>query len=152
MEIITPAITVQRFKPGDPYYTDKWYIGVDPKTFKPGQFQSTFGQLIDSATKKFICYTLERRDTLIAVGTRKFIMRYSPHNKMIVPTFEDEPGSNTFNRLDELHIVNWADELEGCTGVGTAIDMMAPGLVSSRTAFDKVMALIAGKPGTITHC
>lgn len=142
---------VQRYQPGDKYYTNKLIENTFPEHGLIGVFGSVFGQLVDVETGEVICYTLERFDTLISEGTRKYKLYFSPLNHTVVMLFEDEPGSGTYDRKFEFHIVNWAYQLKGCTGGGSAIDLDVPMLTGSTSAFKKVMALVGSETGTITH-
>lgn len=143
-------LKVQRFSEGHPLYTDKWIENIYPEKGLIGKFQSVFGHLIDW-DGKFVCYTLERKDTLIAEGRRRFRYYDSPKNHCKVLLFEDLPGSGTYIRKFEMHIANWAYQLEGCTGVGTGGNIEIPMLTGSTTAFQKVMKLLDGYEGWIIH-
>lgn len=145
---MTTEIEVQRFQPGHSLYSDTELNNMNAAKGLIGKFKTIFGQLLINGA--FICYTMERLDTLISEGRRKYKLYFSPKNKMIVLLFEDEPGSGTYNRNLEFHIANWPSQLEGCTAGGMSIDLKTPALLSSKTAFDKVKAL-AGTEGFITH-
>ena len=137
-------LIVERFKKNHPSYTDKVILKDGKK------YQSSFGRMIlEDGT--FLCYTLERRDTLISLGVRKFKFYNSPKNKAVVLLFEDEPGSGTYARKFEFHIANYAYELEGCTAGGVSINMEVPALSQSKAAFQKVMKLVNNIEGTIEH-
>lgn len=144
-------LKVQRFSKGHKYFVEHEIQNDFPEKGVVGIFGSIFGQLVNADTGEFICYTLERKDTLISEGKRKFILYNSPANHSLVLLFEDEPGSNTFNRKDELHIANWCYQLKGCTAVGSEIDLSGTMLTGSSMAFKKVMQLVNLKEGTIIH-
>lgn len=141
---------VQRFPKGHKYFTDKVIKNSKAEAGTVGSFNSTFGQIINADTGAFICFSLERTDTLISEGTRKYKLYNSPANKCVVLLFEDEPGLNTYNRKFELHVANWAFQLKGCTAPGRIIDKNSPAILQSRHAFDEIMKA-AGETGTITH-
>ncbi len=143
-------LKVQRFDKSHPLYTDRWIENIYPEKGLIGKFQSVFGQMVDE-DGKFICYTLERKDTLISEGKRKYIFYDSPKNHCRVLLFEDSEGSNTFARKFEFHIANWAYQLEGCTAGGIGITFEIPMLTSSTSAFNKVMSLVGVETGFITH-
>lgn len=145
---MTTEIEVQRFQPGHPLYSDAELNNTNAAKGLIGKFKATFGQLLINGV--FICYTMERSDTLISGGRRRYKLYFSLKNKMIVLLFEDEPESGTYNRKFEFHIANWPSQLEGCTAGGMSIDLKTPALLSSKTALDKVKAL-AGTEGFITH-
>lgn len=141
-------LTVQRFEQGEPGYSDAMVSNNDPHKGVVGTFGFVFGQLLDEQGK-FICYTLERKDTLISEGTRAYKFYYSPANRCTVPIFEDAPGSGTFDRCLEMHPANFPYELKGCTAVGLGLTQVQ--LTQSQDAFKKVMLLLNDEPGTITH-
>jgi len=141
---------VQRFEPGHKFYSDKFTNNAKAEQGVVGAFQSVFGQLVNAEDGSFICYTLERADTLISEGTRKYKLYDSPKNRCRVLLFEDEPGSGTYDRKFELHPANWCFQLKGCTSVGDHINTITPMILNSRNTFNLIMA-IAGKEGTITH-
>ena len=143
-------LTVQRFQEGDPFYTETVIFNRSEDAGFKGTFYSVFGQLLDQ-DGKFICYTLERKDTLISEGTRNFVVNMSPRLHYECPIFEDEPGTGTYNRGFRIHVANYAYQLEGCTATGVSIDTRIPAVLNSKAAFDKVMGLIGKEGGTITH-
>jgi len=141
-------ITVQRFDEQDAMYSDAMVTNNDIHKGVVGTFGFVFGQLLDDQGK-FICYTLERKDTLISEGTRKYKLYYSPANRCVVPIFEDAPGSGTYDRCFEMHPANFPYELKGCTAVGLGLTQVE--LTQSKAAFSKIMALLNGNEGTVTH-
>ena len=130
-------LKVQRFPAGHKLYSDA-HDNFD--------LQGTFGQLVDE-NGKLICYTLERRDTLIPEGTYPFTYYDSPANKMKVLLLSGVPGFTAI----EVHIANFPHELKGCTAVGSTINVNVPQLVGSTIAFNSLMNLLAGSTGTITY-
>lgn len=140
-----PHFTLQRFSKGHPFYTDAVIENTDVHKGVVGKFQSTFGQWIDESGK-FICYNLERRDTLTPEGAYSYTFYNSPANKCIVPLFENIPH---FSYV-EIHKANWAYQLKACSAPCVQINLAVPMGVASGAAWDKIMALMNNQTGTIT--
>ncbi len=140
-------LLVQRFAQGNKFYTDKEITNTDAEKGVVGTFKTTFGQIVDADTNDFICYCLERRDTLIPEGTYPFTFYYSPENKLTVPLLHDVPN---FSYV-EVHPANWAYLLKGCVAPCTEIDISTPMGAGSRVAWQKVMGLLNNKEGNITY-
>lgn len=139
---------IQRFKKGDPYYTEASI--VDPKDGKI--YQSVFGQAVDEGGN-FLHYTLERLDTLIAEGIYKYDKYFSNANKAIVPRLTIDPqGNDISSRELEHHIANWAYELKGCCAHGKSIILASSTLAQSGIAWHELMTMIGdAEGGTITY-
>jgi Family of unknown function (DUF5675) len=85
---------------------------------------------------QFECYTLERPEVQIPLGTYGIEIRYSPRFKRPLPHLLDVPG-----RSDILiHSGNWPRDTEGCLLVGQTLgkDM----ILSSRLALDPLIQKI----------
>jgi len=143
-------LTVQRFDENHHLFTKKVITNTFVEKGLVGSFQSVFGQLLDT-DKKVLCYTLERKDTLISEGRRRFRYYDSPSNHTQVLLFENEPGCGVYDRFFEMHIANWAYQLKGCTAVGIGINLEIPMLTGSSKAFEKVMHYLNGYEGWIIH-
>jgi hypothetical protein len=139
-------LKVQRFDSAHPLYSDAWIINNDKRAGVVGKFQATFGQCIDADTAKFICFTMERRDTLIPEGKYPFVWYVSPKNGR-VPLLQNVPGFSWI----EHHVANWPYQLEGCTAHGLAIDVKVPALISSRKALAKLFEHLNNEAGTVTY-
>jgi hypothetical protein len=128
---------VQRFSKGHPLYSEATdSVGIQP----------IFGQMVDESETR-VCYTMERKDTLIPEGTYDFDFYFSPANKLKVPLLKNVPG---FEYI-EIHPANWPSQLKGCTAVGIGIFPDQAMLSQSVAAFTKLMNLLAGNPGKITY-
>jgi len=143
-------LKVQRFPVGHKLYSVAKVTNTDPKKGLVGTFECVFGQWVDDKGN-IICFNLERKDTLIAEGTRKFHFYNSPENKLRVPIMEDEPGLGTFNRCLEVHPANFPYELKGCSAPCIGVNAPLGMGITSRAAWDKLMALINNQEGTITY-
>lgn len=143
---------VQRFKKGHPLYSDAWFQNNDASKGFIGNFQAIFGQFTDEAGK-FLHYTMERRDTLIACDVYEYDLYYSNLNKAIVPRLiKDSKGNNISKRELEEHIANYLSQIDGCTAHGMSIDIKTPMLQQSGAAFKAMMNLIgSAKGGTIAY-
>ena len=126
---------------GHPLYSEASQSHPDPKTGIIHPFQACFGQMID-ADGNYLWYTMERLDTLIEEGIYEFMLMWSDANQCIVPVLIGVPHMTKI----EVHPVNWTWQLEGCTGVGEAININVPQINpgTSRAAFDKMMKMICG--------
>lgn len=127
---------VQRFKEGSPFYTDKLITNQEKTHGLIGSFGSIFGQIVDVNGNK-ICYSLERKDTLIVEGAYDFMFYNSPANKCEVILLKDVPNHTDI----EFHPANWAYQLKGCCAPCFNINLDVPQGVDSRNAFNKLMAL-----------
>lgn len=143
---------VQRFREGHPLFSRASVTNTDASRGVVGTFRPVFGQLLDNAGN-YICFTMERAETLIPNGVYKYDLYNSPHNKRIVPRLiEDEKGVDISQRVIEVHPANWLWQLKGCTAPGLVIDLTTSSIMQSRLAFDKVKALIGNDTGgTITY-
>lgn len=142
-------LILERFQPGHPLYTEKVIINNNIKVGVIGSFQAIFGQYLDQ-DGNFLCYSMERKDTLIAEGVRKFKYYNSPANGTVVLLYEDAPGSNTYDRKFETHPANWAYQLKGCNAPGLSININVPEITNSRAAFDLIKKYTDGQTGAIT--
>lgn len=133
-------LIVQRFPIGHVFYSE----AID--RHEHCEYEAIFGQMY-SEDIKFVCYTMERKDTLIAEGSYKFTYYKSPVNRMVVLLLHDVPGYEFI----EVHIANYPHEIKGCTAVGTTIDVAKPMLIGSGRAFAKLMDLLDMEAGTITY-
>lgn len=138
-------LVVQRFKKGHPLYTEQTITNTDPNKGVVGTFKSVFGQWVNAETGAFICYNLERFDTLIEEGTYKYTHYFSPANKCDVLLLHDVPHKEYV----EVHIANWAYQLKACSAPCTAINLAVTGGISSGNAFKKIMTLVGSSIGTI---
>lgn len=129
-------LKVQRFGQGHGFYSE----AMD------GDYKCNFGQMVDEHGL-FVCFTMERRDTLISEGTYSFSYYKSPANKAVVPLLHNVPGYDFI----EIHIANYPHEVKGCTAVGLSIDVHKPMLISSGKAFNHLMDLLNLQTGTITY-
>lgn len=134
-------LEVERFKKGHPLFSDA-LIKLQDKFYG-----SVFGQLM--ADEKFVCYTMERLDTLIAEGVYNITYHNSPSNKAICPHLYSATCAKS--RYILMHVANFAYQLKGCTALGTGIDLKTPSLISSKIAFEKVTKLFDNKPLTIKY-
>lgn len=136
-------LSIQRYKKGHPNYTEAMLLhdGVS--------YGSVFGEMRESDTGKFIAYTMERKDTLIADGKYNFTYHNSPSNKCICPHIYSATCPK--ERYILIHPANWAYQLKGCTAVGSAFDRKAPGVINSKSTFNSLMKLLNNKNGTITY-
>ncbi len=142
-------LILQRFQPGYIFYTDKTITNGNDKLGIVGTFKTVFGRYLTSEGKT-LCYSMERLDTLISEGIRKFKYYDSPENKMQVLLLEDEPMSNTFDRKLEVHPANWVYQLKGCNSPGMNININVPEIENSRYAFDLIKKYLNGTTGTFT--
>lgn len=108
---------------------------------QPHTAVTTFGVLFVDGF--FQCVTLENSLKIIPAGTYEFEYYNSPKHKKIVPLLKNVPNRS----MIEIHIANWAYELQGCIAVGTKINETM--LTESEAAFTKLMKTIYPKPGTI---
>lgn len=139
-------ITIQRFPKGHKFYSDVT-IMHDGKGY-----QATFGQCVETHTNKFLNYTMERRDTLIAEGEYEYGYYDSPGNHCkVVLLLTDPNGKNISERKLEHHIANWPYELDGCTAHGSLINVGVPMIGQSGIAFNKLMKYLNGEIGTVTY-
>ena len=145
-------LKVQRFQEGHPLYSSASATNTDESRGFVGTFKPVYGQLLDSSGK-FVCYTMERSDTLIPNGVYKYDLYDSPHNKRIVPRLiEDEKGVDISQRFLEIHPANYLWQLKGCAAPGTAIDLKTSSILNSRIAFARIMQLMEDDiEGTITY-
>lgn len=134
-------LEVERFKKGHPLFSDA-LIKLQDKFYG-----SVFGQLM--ADEKFVCYTMERLDTLIAEGEYNITYHNSPSNKAICPHLYSATCAKS--RYILMHVANFAYQLKGCTALGIGIDLKTPSLISSKIAFEKVTKLFDNKPLTIKY-
>lgn len=125
-------IKIQRFPKGHLLYSE----AKDSKGL-----QAIFGQMV-SENGEFICYTMERKDTLIPQGRYTATYYNSPANNSIVPLLHNVPDFTFI----EVHVANWPHELKGCTAVGLGINIQTPQLISSGKAFNKLMSFLNMKP------
>jgi len=82
------------------------------------------------------CYTLERPEVQIPLGSYEIEIRYSPRFKRLLPHLLNVPG-----RSDILiHSGNWPRDTEGCILVGQILgkDM----ILASRAALDPLIAKV----------
>ena len=135
------SLKVQRFKKGHPLFSDA-LIKVEDKFYG-----SVFGQLMNE--DKFVCYTMERLDTLIAEGMYNITYHNSPSNKAICPHLYSATCAKS--RYILIHVANFAYQLKGCTALGIGIDLKTPSLICSKIAFEKVTTLFNNKPLTIKY-
>ncbi len=142
-------LIVQRYSFEHPSYTAKAISNNDILKGVCGTFNSVFGEMRDADTGKFICYTLERRDTLTADGEYNFTFHNSPSNKTICPHIWSDTCPK--ERYILIHIANYAYQLKGCTAVGVSINKTTPSLVSSRIAFNDLMSKLKNVNGTINY-
>lgn len=135
---------IQRFQSGHKYYTEKIISqnGIN--------YCSVFGQCVDE-NGKFIDYTLERFDTLIAEGIYTYDLYFSPTNKLTVPRLTSIGGIDISQRELEHHPACYAYNLKGCCAHGQDIALGVPMLLHSQDAIRNLIKLIAGQTGTITY-
>lgn len=133
-------LTVQRFEPGHPLYSEASDFHNEE------YYKATFGQLVDEQGR-LICFTMERRDTLIPEGEYSFSYYKSPANKAVVPLLHAVPS---FEYI-EVHVANYPHEAKGCTAVGMGIDVHKPMLISSGKAFAALMDKLNMEAGTIKY-
>lgn len=138
-------LSVQRYKNGHPNYTDKVIL------FEGKKYGTVLGEMKDTDTGKFICYTMERLDTLIPDGAYDFTFHNSPSNKAICPHIYNDALGVGKPRYILIHVANWAYQLKGCTATGTGFDKNTPSLTGSKTAFTNLMALLKNKNGKINY-
>lgn len=143
---------LQRFTAGHQYYSDATVTNTDASRGAVGTFKPVFGRLLDEG-RRFVCYTMERFDTLIPNGVYEYDLYLSPHNKRIVPRLTvDEKGVNISQRYLEIHPANWPFQLKGCAAPGLTIDKATSAVYQSRKAFEIIMKLIGeSKGGKITY-
>lgn len=82
------------------------------------------------------CYTMERTDVAIPVGTYKVELTFSPHFHQLMPLI-DVPGREGIR----IHQANYPSHLEGCIAVGTSHDVDV--LNNSHSAFEPVYKAIS---------
>ncbi len=134
-------LKVQRFQPGHPLYCSS-SVMHDGKAYRP-----VFGRMINPDTNEFLCYTMERYDTLIPEGTYNISYYNSPTNKAIVPLLHDVKGFEFI----EMHIANYPYEIKGCTAVGLGINIEVPMLISSGKAFMNLMNKLNMETAKVTY-
>lgn len=95
--------------------------------------ESRFGLL--KVNSNFWGFTLENENKLIPVGIYNAKIYVSPKRNQNVILLENVPGRSFI----EMHIANWASQLEGCIAPGsyTEGDM----LCDSGTVFKRIMNL-----------
>lgn len=135
-------LQVKRFPQGHALYSE----AMDIQDSSSIHYKANFGQMEDQ-NGNFICYTMERRGTLIPEGTYNFSYYKSPANKMVVLLLHNVPSFEFI----EVHIANYPHEVKGCTAVGTNIDVHKPMLIGSGKAFMKLMDLLNMCAGNITY-
>ena len=87
----------------------------------------------------FECWTLERTDKLIPTGTYRVELYDSPKNGRVVPQLLNVVGRKNI----QIHIANYARELEGCIAVGKKrfVDYVS----QSKVAFESLMSKLQGQ-------
>jgi hypothetical protein len=96
--------------------------------------QSTIGTLdIDNAR---YCYTLERPEVQIPLGTYQIELTYSPRFNRLLPLLDQVPGRTDIR----IHAGNWPRDTEGCILVGLQMGMDM--IQSSRLALDPLVTTI----------
>lgn len=99
----------------------------------------------------FVCFGMERIAVAIPEGAYEAVIDLSPHLKykcphLRVPARDSAAGGDAGIRI---HIANEPEQVDGCVGVGEAIDGDA--LDHSKAAFDKLMTLLPPNL-TVTVC
>lgn len=141
------SLKVQRFDKYHPFYTDKVIHNTKADAGVVGDFNSVFGQLLWNGV--FVCFTMERKDTLIPEGEYDVTYHDSPSNHCVCPHIHS--ASCPAERYILIHIANWVFQLRGCTAVGLGINKDAPGLTMSGDAFKKLNALLNNQPTKIIY-
>jgi len=144
-------LKIQRFKAGDPFYTEKQITNTAEHCGVVGTFGTTFGQIVNADGNK-MSFCLERTDTLIPEGEYDFDIYDSPVNKCEVVRLLNVTGHEDI----EIHPANWAYQLKGCCAPCTSIDLNIPQGNVSRTPFNTIMEYVKaqiakGVPAKITY-
>lgn len=95
---------------------------------------STTGEM--SLDDQFYCYTLERPEVQIPVGTYSIEITFSPRFNRPLPLLDSVPGRTDIR----IHAGNWPRDTEGCILVGLqkGTDM----ILQSRLALDPLVIKI----------
>ncbi len=93
--------------------------------------KAIIGDLVVDGKRR--CFTLERADKAIPVGTYAIELTFSPRFHQLMPLL-DIPGRSAIR----IHPANYPDQLEGCIAPGTVHDLTS--ISNSNAAFEPLFA------------